>query len=149
MIIEKFKNQVVEFPEKIAVKAGNREITYSQLDNFATLVAHAIITGHRDRPPTGGTNQRVSLLFEHGADMIIAVIGALKAGRTYVPLDVTYPLKRLSYMLEDSESYLILTNRDNRDTAEQLAGRARHKIDIITIDSIVAEAEENPASPKG
>jgi len=138
MIIEKFEKQVQAFPAKIAVKAGNRTITYSELNSYANQVATAILAGDQDRDTTAHNSyQKVSLLFEHGADMIIGVIGALKAGKTYVPLDIAYPLKRLLYMLDNSESYLILTNRGNISTAIQLTARARVKIDILNIDTIV------------
>jgi non-ribosomal peptide synthetase component F len=101
-------------------------------------VANAILAGDQDRDTSAHNPYRkVSLLFEHGPDMIIGVIGALKAGKTYVPLDIAYPLKRLLYMLDNSESYLILTNQANILTAKQLTARARVKIDILNIDTIV------------
>lgn len=138
MIIEKFQEQVQAVPEKIAVKAGNREITYSELDHYANRVANVILAKDRDRDAAGSAAHRqVSLLFEHGTDMIISVLGALKAAKTYVPLDVAYPEKRLLYMLEDSGSYLILTNESNLPAAVQLAGQARTKIDILNIDAIL------------
>ena len=149
MIIEKFQQKVGEFPDKIAVKAGNRTITYRQLNTYANQVANAITAGDQQRHQTADNHyQEVSLLFEHGADMIIGVMGALKAGKTYVPLDITYPLKRLMYMLENSESYLVLTNRDNLPTAAQLAAQARTKIDILNIDDIIDENAENTLDMK-
>ncbi|MCP5052761.1 MAG: amino acid adenylation domain-containing protein, partial [bacterium] len=138
MIIEKFIEQVEAFPTKIAVKTGNRTITYSELSAYANQVAHAITKGDRDREETGGSRyQAVSLFFEHGADMIIGVLGALMAGKTYVPLDITYPSKRLLYMLEHSDSYLLLTNRGNLQTAAQLAARTPGKPGILNINTIV------------
>jgi len=144
MIIEKFQEQVKTFPAKIAVKAGNRAITYSELDTYANQVAHIIVERDKDRDTTSDkTSRQVSLLFEHGADMIIGVISALKAGKTYIPLDVTYPLNRLLYMLENSGSYLILTNASNFEAAAQLVARARVKIDILNIDTIVNQKAED------
>jgi amino acid adenylation domain-containing protein len=144
MIIEKFQQQVEAFPDKIAIKAGNRTINYSELNTYANQVAHAITAGDRDRDKTGNnTYAGVSLLFEHGADMIIGVMSVLKAGKIYVPLDVAYPSKRLLYMLENSESYLILTNESNLEVATQLAARAQVQIDILNIDTIVNQKTEN------
>jgi len=149
MIIEKFQQKVEEFPNKIAVKAGNRAITYRQLNTYANQVASAILAGDQQRhPTTDNLHQEVSLLFEHGADMIIAVIGALKAGKTYVPLDITYPFNRLIYMLENSDSYLVLTNRDNLSTAAQLVAQAQTKIDILNIDDIIDENAESTTDMK-
>jgi amino acid adenylation domain-containing protein len=135
MIIEKFQEQVKKFPANIAVKAGNRTITYSELNTYANQVASVIRAGDRDET-ADSPYRRVSLLFGHGIDMIIGVMGALKAGKTYVPLDITYPGKRLAYMLEDSESGLILTNKENFPLAEKLAKQTRWKAGILNIDNI-------------
>ena len=71
MIIEKFQEQVEANPGKIAVKAGNREITYSKLNAYANRAANAVSARDRNRDVDGsGANRQVSLLFEHGADMI-------------------------------------------------------------------------------
>ncbi len=140
MIIEKFQEKVEELPSKIAIKAGNRTISYRELSDYAARVANAVPAG--DGKPGGTVDdryRRVSLLFEHGVDMIIAVLGVLKAGRAYVPLDVTYPVNRLSYMLENSDSGVIVTNGNNIQTAAELAARSPGKIDILNIDAVLGE----------
>jgi non-ribosomal peptide synthetase component F len=103
MIIKKFEEQVERFSKKLAVKAGNQSLTYAELNCCANGVAHEILRG--DKAVAGNINSSiVSLLFEHGVDMIVGIIGALKANKTYVPLDVTYPRNRLLDILEHSES---------------------------------------------
>jgi amino acid adenylation domain-containing protein len=138
MITSEFQKSVEAFPEKVSIKAKNRTVTYSELNSCANQVANTIMAGDREGIDHS-RNQRVALLFEHGVDMIIGVMGVLKAGKTYVPLDITYPPKRLSYMLEDSESRLILTNDSNLQTANQLNAQARSKIGILNINTIVDE----------
>lgn len=143
MIIEKFQEKVEALPAKTAIKAGNRTISYRELSNYAARVANAFPAGDGMREGTVDDRyRRVSLLFEHGADMIIAVLGVLKAGRTYVPLDITYPMNRLSYMLENSDSGILLTNEDNIQIAAELAARSSNKIDILNIDAIIREDTE-------
>ena len=140
MIIEKFQEKVEVLPAKIAIKAGNRTITYRKLSNYANQVANAVTAGDGEWGGTAGDRcQRVSLLFEHGADMIIAVLGVLKSGRTYVPLDITYPMNRLSYMLENSDSGILLTNGNNLQIAAKLAARSQYKVNILNIDDIIDE----------
>lgn len=135
MIITKFQEQTAAAPDNIAIKMGNRTVTYSELNTYGNQLANAIITNEGNRD--GDIDyQRVSLLFEHGVDMIISVIGTLKAGKTYVPLDIDYPEKRLAYMLEDSQSHLILTDTANVPLARRLTGQIGNKADIINIDSI-------------
>lgn len=135
MIIKKFQEQAAATPANIAINTGNRTITYSELNAYGNQLADAIIT-YDDNGGGNSEHQGVSLLFEHGADMIVAVIGTLIAGKTYVPMDINYPEKRLAYMLEDSNSYLILTNSANFSLARRLTGQISHKADIINIDSM-------------
>ncbi|UCH92161.1 MAG: amino acid adenylation domain-containing protein [Candidatus Aminicenantes bacterium] len=139
MIIEKFEEQVEKFFEKAAVKAGNKSLTYGELNCFANRVANEIIPG--DEKAGKAAERGAILLFEHGTDMIVGVIGTLKADRIYVPFDVTYPVNRLAYMLENSGSSLILTNTKYVPLAEQLAGQIHRSIRILNIDSI---SSENP-----
>ncbi|MCU0286495.1 MAG: amino acid adenylation domain-containing protein, partial [Acidobacteria bacterium] len=141
MIIKKFEEQVKHFYEKTAIKKGDRELSYGQLNDYADTIARAIITGDRSMTP-GEEPQQAALLFEHGIDMIAALLGALKACKTYVPLDITYPVKRQLYILENSGARLILTNNLNITQAQELAGQmklAGREIRILNIDCI----EEN------
>jgi len=133
MIIKKFQEQAAAAPDNIAVKMDNRTITYRELNNYGNRMANVIMTHDSSGD---SNNQRVSLLFEHGVDMIIGVIGVLKAGKTYVPMDITYPEKRLCGMLEDSGCYLILTNAANVSLAQRLTRQIGGKVGIINIDSI-------------
>jgi tyrocidine synthetase-3 len=127
MLIEKFEEAVEAFPERIAIKMEAETFTYKQLYQYANQVAARIIAS------TGLSNKgkQAALLFEHGADMIIALIAALKANMVYVPLDRTYPENRLTYMLEDSEATLILTNTNNLHLAQGLARKITGKIEIM------------------
>lgn len=135
MIIKKFQEQVDKFADRVAVKTLSRIITYSDLDKFTNCAAHAIIRDG-NKQPGNKHHQRVGLLFEHGADMIIGVIGALKANSTYIPLDITYPEKRLSFMIKDSDCSLVLTNDDNFLLAERLIKQTGGKVGILNIEKI-------------
>jgi amino acid adenylation domain-containing protein len=132
MIIKKFEEQVGKFPYKTAVITGNSTLTYEALNQYANRVAHTIL-----KIKTGNEkNQIAGLLFEHNARMIVGVIGTLKAGLTYLPLDITYPANRLVYMLEDSEASLVITNNNNLSLAEKLAEKVKNNITIINVDPI-------------
>jgi len=137
MIIEKFEQQAAAFPGNIAVKTGKQAITYNQLNMAANRVAHAVLAGDKtEKGGEDGVGQRAALLFQQGADLLTGIIGALKADRVYVPLDVTYPVKRLKYMIEHSGSGLILTNNENVSLAEQLAGQVQRPVSILNIENI-------------
>jgi len=137
MIIKKFEEQVVKFPQKTAVKAGDSSLTYIQLNRYSNRIAHTLIAGtHKQKENMENEHAVVSLLFEHGPHMIAGILGTLKAGCIYVPLDINYPAKRLLYMLEHSGSTVILTNRKNSPLAETIVRESKGLITILTIDTI-------------
>jgi amino acid adenylation domain-containing protein len=132
MLIEKFEQQAKQFNHNTAVKVANETITYGELNAMANGTAAEIETlRHR----LNGCVQ-VGLLFEHGSGMIAALLGVLKAGMVYVPMDVSYPEKRLLYMLENSEAGLIMTNTVNLPLAEHLVRESGNSIALLNIDTI-------------
>ena len=110
--------------DRIAVKTTNYQWTYAELNTKANEIAQAIL---RSR---GSAEGRIGLLFEHDAPMIAAILGVLKAGKTYVPLDPAYPPERLSYILEDSQATAITTNSSNVALAHRLINGSLHLINI-------------------
>ena len=144
MIIKRFEEQAQKFAEKDAVITVNKRLTYRELNRLANGAA-------REIKGTDLNGQIVALLFEHSADMIIGVIAALKAEKTYVPLDINYPEKRLTYMLKNSGSGLILTNNNNIALAERLVkntGTPRG-IKILNLDNITVDTHLSPGNPRG
>jgi amino acid adenylation domain-containing protein len=114
MLAKKFEDQVKKTPDKIAVKTETEKYTYQELNRYANRIAR-----HISGAAVGGT---VGLLFQHGVHMIAAILGALKAGKVYVPMSVDYPANRLSYMLSDSESSLLITDKSYASFARDLTG---------------------------
>ncbi len=135
MIIKKFEEQVERFSRKPAVITENRQLSFWELNQLANRAAHQILEYDRT-PGTTSEPSAAALLFEHSAAMIIGVIGALKAGKIYMPLDINYPEKRLIYMLTHSEARLVLTNNANLVLAENLVKNANPNIKIINIDTL-------------
>ena len=80
---------------------------------------------------------------EQGASLIAAIIGILKAGKTYVPLDRYYPQARLASILEDSQPTLIVTNNGNLSLARQLVPEAFPIINVDEIDSNSSDRDLN------
>ncbi len=93
--------------------------------------------------------QAAALLFGQGMDMVAGLLGVLKAGKAYVPLDPGYPPERLVYMLEDSGARVIVTDRRNRPLAQQLRQAVNSALPIVCIDEFPTAGEprdeENPA----
>ncbi|WP_152980198.1 non-ribosomal peptide synthetase, partial [Pseudomonas mediterranea] len=101
------EQQAARQPEAIAARFdaadGAAPLTYGQLNNQANRLAHLLLqTGVRP-------DSRVAICLERGPHLLVALLGILKAGAAYVPLDPAYPRERLTHMLEDSAPRALLT----------------------------------------
>jgi amino acid adenylation domain-containing protein len=105
---DKCVHQLVELqasrqPNALAVVYGEKQISYGELNRRANRLAHYL------RAHGVGRETRVGVLMERSANWIVALLGILKAGGVYVPLDGSYPAGRLRFMVEDAEIRLLLT----------------------------------------
>jgi amino acid adenylation domain-containing protein len=98
-----FEAQAKRTPERTALKAGSTALSYVELDRRAARIAQAL------RSRGVGRGQRVGLCVERSADMLAAVLGILKAGAAYVPLDPMFPQERLRFMAEDAQLALLVS----------------------------------------
>lgn len=133
-----FEAQAAKSPDEIAVVFEDRSLSYSELNRLANRLAHYLID-------LGvGPDVRVAICMQRSLDLAVAVLGVLKAGGAYLPLDVAYPAERISLMLEDSQASVLLTHA-------RLAGEFSERGPrIVCMDQdwpIIAEyGPENPQS---
>lgn len=113
-IPERFENIVSKFPDRLAIKTNEDAITYDELNKDANRLARSIL---RRR---GRETQPIGLLLDHDASVIAALLGTLKAGKFFVPLDPSCPESRLRYVLKDSRASLLVTNSRNLPLARRL-----------------------------
>ncbi len=99
-----FEEQVRKTPGRIAVSFAADNLTYDELNRKANQLARYL------RKLGVGPETVVALYASHSLATVIGIIGVLKAGGAYLPVDPNYPAERIRYMLEDSASQLILTN---------------------------------------
>ncbi|TRU25538.1 MAG: amino acid adenylation domain-containing protein [Microcystis aeruginosa Ma_QC_B_20070730_S2] len=98
-----FEQQVKQNPQAIAVKLENEFFTYQELNNRANQLAHYLQSlGVK-------SDSLVGIFVERSLDMIIGILGILKAGGAYVPLDINYPQERITYLIEDTQLSIVLT----------------------------------------
>ena len=97
------ESQAARRPDAPAVVYGENQINYGELNRRANQLAHYL------RRHGVGLETRVGVLMQRSADWIVALLGILKAGGVYVPLDGSYPAQRLRFMVEDAEVRLLLT----------------------------------------
>lgn len=116
---------------------GNRELTYSQLDEQANRLANFL------RKHGVGPEELVGLCMEQSLEAVVAVLGILKAGGAYVPLDPGFPQQRLHEISAESTLRVAVTSRRFRD-------RVPREIETICVDrdsgSIAAESSSAPAT---
>jgi amino acid adenylation domain-containing protein len=94
--------QAARTPDAVAVSFEGEALTYRELDRRANRLAHRLVaSGVR---PDG----RVGVLMERSLEMIVALLGVLKAGAGYVPLDPTYPAERLAALVEGSGAWAVI-----------------------------------------
>lgn len=111
-----FEEQVVKTPDAIAVIDGEKSLTYEQLNQKANQLAYYLQNlGVK-------TEDLVGICIERSVLMIIGLLGILKAGAAYIPLDPNYPSERLAYMLEDSAVSVLLTQENLVDTLPNYLG---------------------------
>jgi amino acid adenylation domain-containing protein len=135
-IARRFERQVAAFPARTALRSGGNDFTYDALNRAANRVAQAILARR------GNGLEPVALCIEHGASAIIGTLGALKAGKFYVPMDPSLPRERGGHVIEDSQAGLLLVS--SRSAA---APRDRVPADfpILNIDELDSGlSEENP-----
>ena len=83
-----FEEQVRKYPDRLAVKSEGQELTYGQLNRAANQVAQTILA------ECGESSEPVVLLFEHGLQMVVALLGILKTRKFFVAIDASHPTNR-------------------------------------------------------
>ncbi|HEV3048789.1 MAG TPA: amino acid adenylation domain-containing protein, partial [Longimicrobium sp.] len=133
---ELFEAQVRERPGAVAVEWGDVELTYRDLDARANQLAnHLVRLGVRP-------DDRVGVLLERSAELIVSILAVLKAGGCYVPLDPGYPAERLRMMVADSDARVLLSRGDLGSLVPE------SDLDIIYLDQAAAAlASESAEAP--
>ncbi len=129
-----FVKQARLTPGKTAVSFGNRSLTYQELDQQSNQLARYLRGLGVQRETV------VGLLIERSLDMVVALLGILKADGAFLPLDPAFPANRLAYMLEDTQVKLILTESTLQD---QLP--ADSIIQPVALDKVKSHIDQLPA----
>ena len=136
---ELFEEQAAKTPEALAVFDETSRFTFAELNARANQIAHHLLAlgAQADVP--------VAVSLERNTETVSALLGVLKAGCAYLPLDAGYPAERLAFMLRDSGARLLLTQRS---LLTRIGGEA---VTPVCIEAIPAAAVTNPglaASPE-
>jgi amino acid adenylation domain-containing protein len=112
LVHELFEEHVARAPDAVAVVAGDQQLTYRQLDDQADQLA-AYLRDHGVGPDVV-----VGLCMHRSVEAIVAMLGILKAGGGYLPLDPAYPADRLAFMVRDAGAPIVITRFDLRSTLD-------------------------------
>ncbi|MGW1198620.1 amino acid adenylation domain-containing protein, partial [Streptomyces sp. NPDC002536] len=134
LIHERLAEQAARTPDAVAVVAEDETLTYRQLEERANRLAHHL------RELGAGADTLTGLCVERGAEMVVGLLGIIKAGAAYVPLDPAFPADRLAYMLQDSGARLIVTQGRVRDRLPQTAAT------VVDLDADRAAIAARPAT---
>ncbi|KPA18710.1 plipastatin synthase subunit D [Candidatus Magnetomorum sp. HK-1] len=108
-IVDLFEEQVEKTPDNIAIIYNNNYITYKELNKTANVLAHHLIDHYQIQQ-----EDLVGVMADRSEKMIISLLGILKAGCAYLPIDPAYPQQRIDYMIKDSACRVLLSEEDFR-----------------------------------
>ncbi|MDX2093741.1 MAG: amino acid adenylation domain-containing protein, partial [Kofleriaceae bacterium] len=131
---ELFEQQVERTPDAVAVVAGASTLTYRQLDERANQLALHL------RSCGAGPGELVGIFLERSVELVVALLGALKSGAAYVPLDPAYPKDRITSIYEQARPRVLITERALDGRLPVLDAR------IVRVDSDAEEIARGPSS---
>ncbi|MBK8549763.1 MAG: amino acid adenylation domain-containing protein [Ignavibacteria bacterium] len=132
-IIDLFEEQVLKTPENIAVVFEDQQLTYRELSERSNQLAHYLQT-YGVKPET-----LVPICIGRSIEMITGILGILKSGGAYVPVDPEYPEERINFMLEDTDAFIVVSSKANRSKIP-----AAENIEVIELDTDRSKISKQP-----
>jgi amino acid adenylation domain-containing protein len=139
-IHEMFEAQASRTPNRIAVVCGLQSLSYAELNRRANRLAYHL------KGLGAGCEVQIGICVVPSVEMVIGLLGILKSGASYVPLDPSYPADRLRYMVEDAQVSILLTQ-------QALAGHlGSDQAEVVYLDRLLEElgagGDSNDANPR-
>jgi amino acid adenylation domain-containing protein len=129
-----FEQQAARDPLAVALQWGDHRLTYGEVNERSNQLAHHL------RKCAIGPEDVVGICLDRSPDLIIAILGTLKAGAAYLPLDPDYPVDRLVRMVEDARPAVLLTEEKHRTTLSEVTVS---KIALDDCDTLRREHSDN------
>lgn len=142
-LVELWEERVAKCPNSIAVIAGTRRATYAEVDRFASDLAVEL------RSRGVGPESLVGVCLGRSVDMVVALLGVLKAGGAYLPLDPGYPVDRLRRMRADADLRLVVCDSARRSRAQDVASDesgGTGGVELLVIDDLVTSGGPSPVA---
>lgn len=132
-IVEVFEEQVANTPDSIAVVFEESQLTYAQLNEEVNQLGNYLREAF-----SISSDDLIGIKLDRGMDMIITVLGVLKSGAAYVPIDPSYPEERIAYIQEDSQAKLVIDAEELSKFREDKATYSKENPEIINASGDLA-----------
>jgi amino acid adenylation domain-containing protein len=130
----RFEQQVERTPHAIAVTSNGVSLTYAELNGRANAAAERLIA------MGAGADVLVALCMERSVGLLVGLLGILKAGAAYLPVDLRYPAERVAFILEDAGVPLLISRRSLEATLP------KHQAQVLFLDDVIECKNDNPES---
>jgi amino acid adenylation domain-containing protein len=136
-VVELFEAQVARTPDRTALVFGDVELSYAELDARANRLAHYLIGRGV------GPESIVAVVFERHVDLLVGLLGVIKAGAAYLPIDPNYPADRIAYVIADSGAVCVLTGELMHDRLHEFALGTEdgNDVPVVLLDDPAVVAE--------
>ncbi len=132
-----FAQRVREFGDSVAVVDRSRSISYARIDALSNRIAR-LLAGHGV-----GAESVVGIAVPKSIEMVATILGVLKLGAAYLPLDLSHPADRIAFMLEDSSAALLVGTSDEAARVPEVAGLPRVLLDDPATAAALAALDES------
>ncbi|MBD3266705.1 amino acid adenylation domain-containing protein [bacterium] len=137
-IIGLWEEQVIKTPHHIALRMQGHSLTYRELDRKANTLAHELQHRYGIEP-----ENRVGVLLHRGWYGLISLLGIMKAGAVYLPIDPSYPRERIDFIIQDAQCNLLIVQEETNTLINQPHDR------VCKVDTISWHDQEKPKTPIG
>ncbi|MEM7186726.1 MAG: amino acid adenylation domain-containing protein, partial [Bacteroidota bacterium] len=145
-LVDLFKEQVQQNPEKVAVLYNEIALTYAELDRLSSQLAQYLVSRYEIQ-----AGDLIGVKLERNQWLVVGILATLKAGAAYVPIDVAYPQERIDYIEKDSGCKFVVNDEIIIDCQKQLAGEITDIGETITSSQIayIIYTSGSTGAPKG
>ncbi|MFZ6009419.1 MAG: amino acid adenylation domain-containing protein [Bacteroidota bacterium] len=134
-LVDTFEQQVLKTPDRTALVAQGSKLTYDELNRKANSLALHLRSVHNVMP-----GDLVGMMLDRSSALVVAILGILKAGATYVPIDPEYPAERKLFFFHDTQLKLLLTSSEYMFSLPDFDGA------IVAMDIQMGEIESEGAN---
>ena len=140
-IVELFERQVERVPLRLAVVAGDEELSFAELNSRANQLAHLL------RTRGTGHNATVGLLLDRSAEALVGLLGILKSGAAYVPLSIDAPPARLAQQMAEAGTRVVVTNAALANKLPATISRVALDTEAPALEALFAENPPPAVTP--